>query len=1781
MDSKRIAPFSRWALALTLAFSVIMALPPQTARADTLTVNVTTDENDHSCSDGDCSLRDAIEVAVSGDTIDFSLSYPATITLGSGHLVIDKNLAITGPGAGQLTVSGNDAARVLWVDGSNVTLSDLTISHGYTKGGNGGNGSPRAGGGGAGLGGGLFVNTGVVTLTNVVFRDNRAVGGNGGGINSSGGAGGGGGGMWGNGGQGSTDSTAGAGGGGGGGGLTGNGGNGAGGFSTTNGGAAGAGGGGRGGDNDGFNPDNGDPGSDYGGGGGAGNGASGNGRNGGAGGFGGGGGGGNNSTGSTGGAGGFGGGGGGGINVGSAGAFAGAGCAGGPGGGGAGLGGAVFVRQGTLNLVYTSFFDNTANRGSAQSGCSNHGQGKGGALFANTGVTINDDLNTIASGNSADDAGTSDTDNAHFYTVSATGGIAFPEMDVQGNGQSIADGDSSPSSSDGTDFGLLAVGEQLTHTFVISNSGPANLHLVGSPRVGLSGPTSGDFGVTVEPDSPIASGDTTTFTIRFAPSASGGAEATVTITNTDATESPYTFAVKGATRGSTITVTTATDETNTNGQCSLREAILNANHNDLSGSADCDAGSGPYDILVFSPSLANMTTTLGSELVITESVIIDASGVDGVTISGGGSVRVFHVSDGGATFRALTIANGFVEDTDGSIYGGGGIYAEGSTTSVHLDRATVRGCQANGTYDDYSGYGGGLLLNYAAGYVVNSTFSGNGAEVSGGAIADYQGSSIEIAHSTLTNNHGDHAGTGAGVIYLWDGDASLENSILAGNTGGQDANYFSESGGTLTSLDYNLSDTNPGSALTQPGDQPNKDLGAEIKLGALQDNGGETWTHALLSGSVAIDAGKDTTCPAMDQRGVTRPQGSHCDVGAYEAEVSESSVSLSKSVAPDTNVAYHGTVTYTLVFSNSGTVNDTNVSLTDTLPAEMDFGRWIESHGATVTDDEITWSGVVTASESITFAFTATHTGGYGEIVTNTAEFSGTAQAGSAQAVFDVVSAAGLAIGKSVTPTGTVGYHGIVTYTIVLANAGAVNDTNVILTDTLPVEVDFGRWLENHGATVADDEITWGGGVTASTNITFTFTATHTGSYGDVVTNTAQFSGTVQQGSDGAAFGVEPNVAPVLALIGDKNVDELATLVFTATATDANGDPLTYALDAGSVGSIASGGTFTWTPGEAEGPGAYTATVRVSDGELEDHETITITVAEINQPPVLDPIGNKVVMSGTLLSFVATASDVDVPPNILTFTLDVDAPAGASIDPASGAFAWTPVMTGEYSITIRVTDNGSPVLDDSETITVTVTLTAPPNLAPVLDPIGDKSADELVTLVFTATATDPNSDPLTFTLDAGSVGSIAPGGAYSWTPTETQGPGTYTATVRVGDGELDDDETITITVNEANTAPVLGAIGSKSVNELATLAFTAVATDSDIPAQMLAFTLDAGSVGTITSDGAFDWTPTEAQGPGMYTATVRVSDGLLADAETITITVGEVNTAPALAPIGNKVVMSGTLLSFVAMASDADVPSNVLTFTLDAGAPAGASIDPAMGEFSWTPVMTGQYPITVRVTDNGSPMLDDAETITVTVTLTTPPNIAPVLIPIGDNNVDELATLVFTATATDANSDPLTFTLNAGSVGSITPGGAYSWTPTEAQGPGTYTATVRVGDGELEDHETITITVAEVNQPPVLDPIGNKVVMSGTLLSFVATASDADVPSNVLTFTLDAGAPAGASIDPASGEFSWTPVITGQYPITVRVTDNGSPMLDDSETITITVDEIHAVIFLPLALKNH
>ncbi|MCA0154509.1 choice-of-anchor D domain-containing protein, partial [Winogradskyella vincentii] len=150
---------------------------------------------------------------------------------------------------------------------------------------------------------------------------------------------------------------------------------------------------------------------------------------------------------------------------------------------------------------------------------------------------------TIASSNASNDG----ADNVWIYTIQAVGTTPTPEINITGNSNTIIDGDTTPSTTDDTDFGnVITLGGTQANTFTIENSGTGALNLTGaSPYVSITGANAADFTLTTIPSSSIASSGNTTFQITFDPSADGLRTASVSIANDDSDENPYNFNIQG------------------------------------------------------------------------------------------------------------------------------------------------------------------------------------------------------------------------------------------------------------------------------------------------------------------------------------------------------------------------------------------------------------------------------------------------------------------------------------------------------------------------------------------------------------------------------------------------------------------------------------------------------------------------------------------------------------------------------------------------------------------------------------------------------------------------------------------------------------------------------------------------------------------------------------------------------------------------------------------------------------------------------------------------------------------------------------------------------------------------------------------------------------------------------------------------------------------------------------------------------------------------------------
>lgn len=201
--------------------------------------------------------------------------------------------------------------------------------------------------------------------------------------------------------------------------------------------------------------------------------------------------------------------------------------------------------------------------------------------------------------------------------------------------------------------------------------------------------------------------------------------------------------------------------------------------------------------------------------------------------------------------------------------------------------------------DGFQGAAGGIFNDYGTATVANSTFSGNGADQQGIGGAIYNRGILALSNCTFSGNSATF-GAGGAIFTSNYGVMTVTNCTISGNTAQAVGGVYVGVGGVVTLRNTIVADNRPGGNC---GGYPITDGGGNLSwpgtacpgvnadplLGLLQDNGGPTWTMAPGPGSAAINAGIDAICAgapvdSLDQRGVSRPQGSHCDIGAVEQQ---------------------------------------------------------------------------------------------------------------------------------------------------------------------------------------------------------------------------------------------------------------------------------------------------------------------------------------------------------------------------------------------------------------------------------------------------------------------------------------------------------------------------------------------------------------------------------------------------------------------------------------------------------------------------------------------------------------------------------------------------------------------------------------------------------------------------------------------------------------------------------------------------------------------------------
>jgi hypothetical protein len=649
-----------------------------------------------------------------------------------------------------------------------------------------------------------------------------------------------------------------------------------------------------------------------------------------------------------------------------------------------------------------------------------------------------------------------------------------------------------------------------------------------------------------------------------------------------------------------------------------------------------------------------------------------------------------------------------------------------------------------------------------------------------------------------------------------------------------------------------------------------------------------------------------------------------------------------------------------------------------------------------------------------------------------------------------------------------------------------------------------------------------------------------------------------------AIFG-EGNHPPQLEPIGDAVVDELWLLTVPVISTDSDQpeQTLSSSVVRGPEGATidAASGVIQWIPSEAQGPGQYEFTVRVTDDgtpPLWAEQSFSVTVNEVNEAPSFAVVRDQVVVPGAVLELPLTATDPDLPANALSYEV-LTGPPGATIESMTGRFRWAPGATHAnqtYPVTVRVTDTGTPPL--SATLSFAVSVGADMTWETLSSGAG-----------VTLWGVEWGAERLVAVGANGSILASTDGQAWS----AAASPTTVTLWgIKYGAGRF---------VVAGNAGTLLTSVDGVAWTPL-TSGTSANLTDLAYGAGRFVVVGTAGTI--LTSEtGTGGWTLRPAGttkgfqditfGGGYFVASG--AQGLVATSpDGIAWTVQEAGTTAGLpgsghgfghwwvGGAGGVLRASANLVDWGTAASG--VTSGILGFGYGhgrllavggtGGGMNGGLVQLTRDGASWEPALTGVIPTLYDVAFNGETWVAVGESgAVVRSTRLLPPW--------------ELA--VTTAGDGTVGRDPDLTLYPDGTAVTLTAAPAPGW-----EFGGWSGAITGMGNSiivEMTTDRAVTAAFQIINKLPVLPAIADQVMDEGGLLELTFEATDPDQPGQALTFSL-VDSPAGAAVEASTGRFRWQTGETdgpGVYTVRVRVTDDGVPAQSAVRTFQVTVREVN------------
>ncbi|HVJ61263.1 MAG TPA: putative Ig domain-containing protein, partial [Tahibacter sp.] len=649
-----------------------------------------------------------------------------------------------------------------------------------------------------------------------------------------------------------------------------------------------------------------------------------------------------------------------------------------------------------------------------------------------------------------------------------------------------------------------------------------------------------------------------------------------------------------------------------------------------------------------------------------------------------------------------------------------------------------------------------------------------------------------------------------------------------------------------------------------------------------------------------------------------------------------------------------------------------------------------------------------------------------------------------------------------------------------------------------------------------------------------------------------------------------PNRAPVIVTGAQTSATVGSAYTYDVNATDPDGDTLTYSLSQSPAGMMinAASGIIEWTPAVNQ-VGPNPVTVRVADGrggEVEQAFTINVVLPP-NRAPVFTSTPVIAAEVAADYAYSVTASDPDSA-DTLSYTL-VSGPAGLTLD-ANHVVRWRPLLAqvGTHTVSLKVTDNGSPSLSATQSFDIVVSVPAN-NAPPSVTSEPANTATIGTVYAYDVIATDPDGDALSYTLSQLPNGmTVNATGELRWTPIAAQA-GTHEIALVVADGRGGTaTQSWPISVSSAgggNRPPTITSAPGTNASVGTLYQYDVDATDADGDTLVYSLVQAPGGMTIDTTTGLVAWTPSAA---GTVAVAVRVDDGNgagIVQTYTLNVRAAGANRLPTITSAPPASARVGRVFAYDIAASDAD--GDALTYTLQQS-PSGMTID-AAGLVRWTPTATGSVPVTVRVAD-AQGYAEQIWTITV-VAANAPLDVTLTVTPTSVNGGDPIVVRV----VTEGSGGGLTATATLdGTPVTVNPNG--DTTLTAPTTPGVHTIAVTVSDGVASTPASVDFGVADPNDTaaPVV-VIGSPADGSEITqpVDVRGTVSDASLQSWVLAVRAANTPDAPTTIlargktnvaDAIVGRLDPTLLMNDQYVVILQATDTGGRTTSASVVVRVT-----------------